>query len=206
MPDKSLFRYPQAFQVWEKLEKELSPVSRLLTLAGSMRRGCNQVHDLDIICWPLTEIAWTGADLFNPGIEYQYPGPLLDLLFNRGWVRQERIDSVMGALRSTYINHNQGGSTIEYGFIFPFEYEKISVEVYTSLFDGSNFGALLQLRTGSKNFNIYLAQRAQKLGLHFKAGFGLFRNGERVDEPGTEEQGIFDALHLSYTTPQNRSI
>jgi len=76
------------------------------------------------------------------------------------------------------------------------------VELYICEQDGSNFEALWQLRTGSAEFNKNLVIRAMRLGLQYRAGYGIFRGEERIDD-GTEA-GIFTALGLKLVSPAER--
>lgn len=76
-----------------------------------------------------------------------------------------------------------------------FEYLCMPVEIYVA--EESNFYALLQMRTGSAEFNKSLAIRAKKLWKMYRAGFGIYNeSGEREDD-GTE-RGIFEALALPF--------
>lgn len=82
----------------------------------------------------------------------------------------------------------------------------------------SNFGAILLIRTGSKEHNIKLAEIAKNHGLALKAGVGVFGFGEwrrsagdtedvyeggRLIASETEEQ-IFEALGMQWIAPALR--
>jgi DNA polymerase (family 10) len=66
----------------------------------------------------------------------------------------------------------------------------------------TNWGSLLLCRTGSKEHNIKLAQRASRLGLQWKVYEGIFRGRELIAS-ATEEE-IFKALELPYIEPKDR--
>jgi hypothetical protein len=69
----------------------------------------------------------------------------------------------------------------------------------------SNWGSVLMCRTGSKEHNVWLCQRAQKFGLKWGTMRGL------VDEDGytiagATEAEIYEALDLPFIDPINREI
>jgi DNA polymerase (family 10) len=64
-----------------------------------------------------------------------------------------------------------------------------------------SYGAALQYFTGSKDHNVVLRQRAQKLGLKLNE-WGLFRDEERV--AGRTEEEVYAALGLPWIPPELR--
>lgn len=73
------------------------------------------------------------------------------------------------------------------------------------LFDiaASNWGALLLCRTGSKEFNVWLAKQAEALNLQYRPYMGIVNNhGDLV--AGETEEEIFKALNLSFIQPEAR--
>jgi len=66
-----------------------------------------------------------------------------------------------------------------------------------------SYGAAMQYFTGSKEHNVALRQRAQRMGLTLNE-YGLFRvdTGQRV--AGATEQEIYAALHLAWIPPEMR--
>ncbi len=155
------------------------PACHEVTIAGSVRRGCPQVHDVDLVVWPKYTNA-APAGLFDDQVDADLqPVELL-----------ERLEAL-------------GVKASPEARIIRFIWAEIPVELYLCEPDGSNYGALLQMRTGSRQFNVFLAQRAQMLHLRYKAGYGLFDDeGKRVDDGS--ERGIFDALKLKFVLPQDR--
>jgi DNA polymerase (family 10) len=65
-----------------------------------------------------------------------------------------------------------------------------------------NFGVLLLARTGSAMHNVWIAQQAQALGLHFNPHKGILRRGEVI--ASAEEADIFRALQLDFIPPERR--
>lgn len=66
-----------------------------------------------------------------------------------------------------------------------------------------NFGTLLVCRTGSKDHNIFLAQRALDLGLKWNPHQGVMDPSGRVVASETEHD-VFDALGLPWIPPVSR--
>jgi len=70
-----------------------------------------------------------------------------------------------------------------------------------------NWGTVLLCRTGSKEHNIFLAQRAQKLGFKWETMIGLTfavdMKGSQIMASETEEE-IFKELGLPFIKPEDR--
>jgi DNA polymerase/3'-5' exonuclease PolX len=69
-----------------------------------------------------------------------------------------------------------------------------------------NFGVLLLARTGSAMHNVYIAQRADELGLHFNPHRGIQRGRLKTSRviASEEERDIFAALKLEFIPPEKR--
>jgi DNA polymerase (family 10) len=66
----------------------------------------------------------------------------------------------------------------------------------------TNWGTLLLCRTGSKEHNIKLAQRASRLGLQWKTYEGIFRGRDLI--ASATETDLFTALEMPYLEPHER--
>lgn len=66
----------------------------------------------------------------------------------------------------------------------------------------TNFGTLLLCRTGSKEHNIKLCQRAKDLDLHWNPHAGVYA-GDKLLACETEEE-IFAALKMEFVPPEKR--
>jgi DNA polymerase/3'-5' exonuclease PolX len=166
-----------------ELQELLRGACHQIEVAGSVRRGSGaQVHDIDLVAWPLYSDT-VATNLFGE--------------VSRIYGAAERLLE-----RLRIIGADPGTPPIE-AKILRCQYQNLPVEIYLSEHDGSNFGALLQMRTGSAMFNTLLAARAHNLGLAYRAGYGIFRGDVRVDD-GTEA-GVFEALGLEYMLPALRS-
>jgi len=65
-----------------------------------------------------------------------------------------------------------------------------------------NFGSLFICRTGSKEFNIQLASRALKRGLHWNPYRGVVQKGKII--ASHTEEAVFKALGLAWIKPEDR--
>ncbi|HSW62695.1 MAG TPA: hypothetical protein VLH56_05210 [Dissulfurispiraceae bacterium] len=165
----------------------LAPVCHRIDIAGSTRRSTPQVHDLDIVCWPIVRTIKT-YDLFGEVIDQT-----LDI---------SELENRLLAAGAQELNITE--KIIRFTICW-YEKQTIPVEIYLSEQDGSNFDALLQMRTGSEALNISLAVRAKKLNLCYVAGYGIYdlQKIERLDD-GTED-GLFIALGIAPIDPVHRN-
>lgn len=179
MSDGILYPLDMAAEVYVQLRELLNEAVERIELAGSARRKKSYVHDIDVVVHA----------------KYSPVGPMS--LFE--------LDDAPANMQPVALAACLGGIAVvkDNAKIVRFEYQRMPVELYITDQDGSNFDALLQMRTGSANFNASLASRARRLGMEYRAGYGLFTNGRRVDD-GTE-RGIFSALHLPYLSPERRN-
>lgn len=67
-----------------------------------------------------------------------------------------------------------------------------------------NFGSVLLCRTGSKGFNVWLADRARGLGLHWHPYRGIMRHDGVL--AAASEADIFAALDLPFIPPERREM
>ena len=74
----------------------------------------------------------------------------------------------------------------------------------SSLFDTvpSNWGTLLLCRTGSKEFNVWLAQQAKAQGLHWNPYRGVEQRGQVI--AGETEEAVLAALGVDWVKPEDR--
>lgn len=158
-----------------------------IAIAGSVRRKADYCHDVDLVLWPKSEMVQPPS-LFGDAPAYATPAMLLAILSMLGWYQTETVNPKIIHLQARPEDGECG---------------QVPVELYLSEPDGSNYEALLQMRTGCAEFNASLAIRAQKMSLQYKAGYGIFRQGVRVDDK--TEHGIFYALGLDWIEPELRN-
>jgi DNA polymerase/3'-5' exonuclease PolX len=192
MNDKPLYPLSVGQEAAELAIEMIKPVCRQVAIAGSVRRKRPQVRDVDLVIWPEYEVVVVQQQLslfiteHRPS--YQATG-LLHLARKLGWDAWD-ANTWPGIVR---IPTSEESSLAV---------ERIPIELYICEPDGSNFDALWQMRTGSAEYNIRLAKRAQELGLKYRAGYGIFEGERRMDD-GTE-RGIWTALRWEFVPPESR--
>jgi DNA polymerase/3'-5' exonuclease PolX len=181
-----LFTFQEAQAAAQGFVSMIAPYCNLVTVAGSVRRECPLVHDVDLVCFPKFDLLdGNQPDLFSPAPPEFYPTALVEFAGAKKWKFKECLAP-------------------SYPLVIKALYNGVPVELYLTEPDGKNFGALLQMRTGSAEFNRSLAVRAKRLHLEYRAGFGVFNHkGERLDNLYTEEM-VFIALGLDYIPPLHR--
>lgn len=176
----------------EELLKAFEPATNRIAIAGSIRRECKAVHDVDLVVWPICQ-PYVGDqpslfEIVEP--EPNYPLELVELV--KGFADQTSVGIEMDP-------YKPGGKIIR------FVRYSIPVELYLVEPDGSNFGALWQAKTGSAAFNTRMCMEANRQPMKFRPGYGVFDlGGQRLDDD--TEMGIFSQIGISgwYLDPKKR--
>ena len=159
-------------------------------IAGSVRRMTPTVNDIDIVVAP----RWTPqlVDMFGGASDWQPQG--LDR-----WLAETLKGS---AGRVTWDMREDGGIRRQVD-LRALRVDGILVELWLAQApESDNFGALLQMRTGPREWNIALISQARRMACQYKAGKGIFRGSDRVDDD--TEEGIFQILGLPSRIPPRR--
>jgi len=82
------------------------------------------------------------------------------------------------------------------------EYSDIQVDIYFATKE--TWGILFLVRTGSKEHNIKLCQRAIDKGMKLSSEKGLMKNGKVI--ASKTEEDIFKGLEMDYVKPEEREI
>ena len=149
-----------------------------IAVAGSIRRERPVVNDIDLLVIPKY-----GSDMF--GLE----------------TRDSLLDArIMNMQRSGELRITADGDKVKRVLYGP---AGVPVDIYVS--DNLTWATLLLVRTGSKEHNIMLCQRANELGMHLRAdGSGLWRGNQLVAR--AREELILAELCLPYVEPQQREV
>jgi DNA polymerase/3'-5' exonuclease PolX len=193
MNDKLLYPLSVGREAANLAVEMLETTCRRIEIAGSVRRKRPMVHDVDLVIWPIVEVVETPQQLSlfltEHKLTYQATA-LLQQARRLGW-DEWPAETWPGIVRIPVSEESAHAV------------ERIPIELYICEPDGSNFEALVQMRTGSAENNIRLAKRALELGLKYRAGYGVFDGERRVDD-GTE-RGIWAALGWEYVPPERRT-
>lgn len=187
----------RAQHIADKVLAALAPFCAQITIAGSIRRQRPEVGDIDIVCEP-----------YNAQAQHDLIARCLVTGRCTKAGEQYRVFTLQDETQlDLWFAH--AGDTDLLGKSTP-----------------ANFATLLVCRTGSKEFNISLAQQAKARGLHWNPHAGLMRptgrafvdgrgpNGKRFghsvllgDFLETPTEGaFFKALGLDYIKPEDREV
>jgi len=164
--------YKTARTYAEDILSQLHPLCPSIAIAGSVRRHCGLCGDLDIVC--------LCSDIQRERVR------------ERCLRGNPKIVSNGEQILSIVINN---GVRLQVNFAKP---------TTKDLFEPtpSNWGSILLMRTGSKDFNKAICLRAASLGCQWKPFKGIVRDGKIVASETEEE--IFKALKLKYIQPPAR--
>jgi len=172
-----MFPSEVAHVVARKIVEELRPTCDRIEIAGSLRRGNLAVHDIDLVLLPRTLPE-----------EFSLDGsvPLEELL--KHLVKRGSLASVRGKDKVKCFVATKTG---------------IPVDLYVAR--PETWATLLLIRTGSKEHNIRLAQRAKELGMRLRAsGDGIENENGGLLKVDAEED-VFRILELPYLAPRDRT-
>lgn len=177
MGESTRFPAAVALVVAGRIIEELRPATHRIEIAGSLRRGSRTVHDIDIVLMPQR-----ASDQFLLGDET----PLDQIL--RQLVQRGSLTEVRGKEKiKCFIAAKTG----------------IPVDLYIATRE--TWTTLLLIRTGSKEHNIKLAQRARELGMKLRAsGDGIEDASGQLLRVNTEED-LFSLLQVPYIPPEARN-
>jgi len=162
----------KASKMADRIVELLAPMCDRIDVAGSIRRLRQTVNDIDLVVLP------------SPGRRRDIRARCLasrPLVITDG-------DEIL-----SFQLHN--GLQID---VFFATHE--CKELYST--NPCTWGTRLLCRTGSKQFNIWLATKAQDAGMHWNPQHGLYSGTQCV--AAAEEADIFTALKLDYINPEDR--
>lgn len=159
----------------DRLLDWLMPYCELVRVAGSIRRGRPEPNDIDLVAIPKIDFE---RDLLGQPVRTR------NLAENAIRMRAGEEHWELGKCGPQYMVWVAKGVQVDLWFATP-----------------GTWGTLLLCRTGSKEHNIWLAQRAKVAGGHWNPHHGLTIHGGTV---GAMEVDIYEALGLQYIEPENR--
>jgi DNA polymerase/3'-5' exonuclease PolX len=178
-------------QLAQKIVEELAPFCAKIEVAGSIRRECRNVNDIDLVLIPKSFLT-----------------PIVDRVTQK-W---KQIAGIKGDARNLRFI-SPGGFQLD---IF-IAHDEIKDLVATT---PTNWGSVLLCRTGSLQHNTQLCTHAHCKGLKFAPYKGVVRKIKAIRQPGifldgdfgeeivaskTEEE-IYEALGLKWREPREREV
>lgn len=172
----------------------LRPHCERIAVAGSIRRGRQVCHDVDIVCIPRitehTDLLGNTISRDNHVLQF-----LQDYVDNRN-----PTGSLARTPRFISGGEKEGKQVI-------MELPKCQLDLWFAT--PETWAARLLCRTGSREHNIWLAERAAARGLHWNPYEGLCAERDRNLGPAGiipsyTEEDIYAHLGLTYIAPNNR--
>ena len=152
--------------------QQLTPLCERVELAGSLRRGKELVGDIDLVLLPRP----CHAEACR--------------------MRIKQATTVEKDGQQNLIVRLSNGVQVDVFFARQPETDLLGNET------PGNFGSLLLCRTGSKEHNIFVAERAKRRGWHWDPYQGLFNEAQKLVATGERE--ILEALDLGWIEPSRR--
>lgn len=177
----------QAALLAQAIVDDLRPSCERIVVAGSIRRRCSKVSDIEILYIPRYAERRKPDDLLEMET-YSLPDDIID-----GWVKQGRLAKRLSNTGiATWGKQNKMGTWTS---------PAIPVDFFATT--EPKWWVSLVIRTGSKRTNLRLTTGAQKIGRHLHAyGEGVSENGRTY--PCLSERDVFDLCGVPYLEPEMR--
>jgi DNA polymerase (family 10) len=164
----------RARKLAETIVAALQPDCARIEIAGSIRRGLAMVGDIDLVILPKNRTAI--VERIRKGCRTITNGP-------QNLITEWKLGD---------------GTPFQLDIFFA---RPASRDLFKPI--PSNWGTLLVCRTGSKQFNIYLAEKAKGLGLKWDPYEGLFKGDTLI--PCEEEGDLFrELMFKEWIKPEDR--
>lgn len=159
----------------ERLVERLTPHCSRIEIAGSIRRGKAECADIDLVVIPSLH---EERDIFGTVVRR----------VNLAW---KAVDEWATAEKWAV---RQAGAEI-----VSFVARDVQVDIFWT--EPDRWGTTLLCRTGSKEHNIWLCNRAVAAGGKWHPNTGLWLNHRRISDT---EEAIYAALRLDFMPPEKR--
>ena len=164
----------------EELKGIITPMVHRCEIAGSIRRGKPVCNDIDLVVW----------------------------------MDREEVENIFETLKGLEINihaptYTKTRDILNATFDFPLKEgdKSPSKSVHGQIFitfKNKYFGGLYMHRTGSRDFNVFMATKAKRKGLKFSM-YGLHDRKTNRFLAGREKE-IFEKMGMLFVYPKNRNI
>lgn len=193
-------RWSEANRIVLELAGAMQPYCEKLSVAGSIRRMREEVKDLEICCVPRWENETPPQlDLFAAAAPvrvnrlYTEWGQKIDPEF-RPEARQEGDPLLIRWLKGCKPEGKYWQGELD-------AYPGLKLDLF--LTTPEQWGIILLIRTGHRDFSQAIAARALRIGMKIDGGFLHDRQGNRLVTP--TEESVFRALGLDYVEPRERT-
>jgi DNA polymerase/3'-5' exonuclease PolX len=171
----------------------LQPFCERLEIVGSIRRGRPECSDVDLVCVPKFKSATHKLDLLTTAQVHENQL----LAFLRSYVQNNSPARWLG-------KRGEPGPEPQDDAVNLLLVTRAGIQLDIFCANDSNFASLKLCRTGSKEHNVWLCNRAIQLGGRWHTNRGIYLRGDYIH--AFTEQDIYTALDLPYIRPQDREI
>lgn len=184
---KTKWPFEQAALLAECIVHDLRPHCERIVVAGSIRRRCPKVSDIEILYIPRYAERRKPDDLLEMET-YSLADEIID-----GWVKLGRLHRRLSSAGvPTWGKQNKLGLWTS---------PAIPIDFFATT--EPKWWVALVIRTGSKLTNLRLTTGANKIGRHLHAyGEGVSENGQVY--PCLSERDVFDLCGVPYLEPEMR--
>ncbi len=170
---KKKYTYDYALSIAHKIWDKIVPSCNRIAIAGSIRREKREVSDIEIVCTP--------RSIESP-----------DGLFN---TKNARVDSFVNTINKW---EKVKGNPVDGKYTR--RIHETGTEIDFFIVNELNWGTQLLLRTGPKNFNKQMIEKARNSGYVFEGGY-LKEIGTKEIVPVYEEEFFFHMINQKYIQP-----
>lgn len=163
-------------------------------IAGSIRRGKPQVHDVEIVVQPKLVSSQSTLDGTDPD------NPTTNLLDER--MRQLLKEGVINTDRHRDDDKQNPFGKRYYRINYVAGDTEIPIDVFAVL-PPAQWGVIFLLRTGSGEFSHWFVQQGYNKKIFVRDGH-LVKDGDVLDTP--EEYDVFKAMGVHYREPKDREM
>lgn len=177
----------EALPLAESIKAELAPFCSRIEIAGSIRRKCAEVGDIEIVC------------IVSKHVDF--------------WQQVNRYHKIKGSTGAKYTQRvywlTDDHTISNEGFFHEKTAQWITIDIFIATKD--NWGLIYAIRTGSAKYSHnVLAAGWVKKGFNSKEGILYCKSKEN---PNTlqpycvrEEQELFDLIGIPYCEPEKRNV
>lgn len=174
----------KAANLAKRIAKNLAPFCEQIQIAGSVRRECEKVGDIELVALPITV---EDDHPFFAGVKMNPHKPIYSYLDKHELQKKIRQIKKGDKFRQFMLLDRDGKDII-------------GVDLFL-VFHPNEFGTQVIIRTGPQSFSKWLVNIRKKRGFKFE-NKRLYKNGVEVETP--TEKDVFRALDISYIPAHRR--
>lgn len=169
------FRRYQVEPLVERILEALEDVTKRAVVAGSLRRGESQVHDIEVVAEPCSHEGTLFGD--------QVP----------------EIEPIRGVVREWGRVTKNGDRFIQVRDIF--EHEGLALDLFL-VYPPAEWGTILTIRTGPAKFSQWAVTKLRRRGMRSEKGRVVDADGDTIPTP--TEREFFRVAGIPWTEPEAR--